>query len=498
MKVIGFDLGASSGKVQVGDFNGEILSTETVHRFQNRQLNIGGNLYWNLQGIYLNLIEGIRKALVAAPDAGSIGIDTYCNDFGILGPMGDLISQIRCYRDPRGTRCADTTYGKISQEELYQMTGNQNADFNTIMQLSAMMEEGEGELLSPKNTLVLLPDLLGYFLTDMKVAEFTVSSVTQLFSYQTQDWHDEILKRMGIPRALFPKIVSSGTRLGRISSNAADQIGVDFLEVVSVCSHDTASAVAALPSNQRDVAYISSGTWSLVGAELDHPIISQEAFELNFAMEGCAEGRWRINRNVMGLWIIQECRMDWIRQGMEYSFEELVALAEVEQTFRSLIDPDDRMFYSSGNMVFKVRSYCEKTRQKVPETPGQVIRCVEESLAMRYRWALEHLERITEHHYSNIYILGGGGNDRLLNQLTASACNRLVYVGPKEAALVGNMLMQLTCYGETSNLREGRELVLRSAEISTYEPRDVSIWDEVYGYWCDLVHIEGSAKHSVK
>lgn len=483
MKLIAFDLGASSGKMQLGTFDGERLAAHVIHRFPNRQIDLGGDLYWNLHGIYENLAAGIRKAYAEESGITSIGMDTYCNDFGILGPRGDLLTQMRCYRDPRGARCAEKTYTKISRRELHRMTGNQNAPFNTVMQLSAMIEEGEGSLISGGNTLLLLPDLLGYLLTGERCSEFTVSSVTQMMDYQTGDWHEDILGRLGIPRSVLPPIVPSATRLGFLTAHATEMFGAPGLEVVAVCGHDTASAVAALPTNRVDAAFISSGTWSLVGAELDAPLISEEAFAYNFAMEGCAGGRWRMLRNVMGLWLTQECRLEWLRQGHDYSFEELEQLARAEVPFRCLIDPDDDAFYDPGNMPARIARRCADTGQPMPQTPGQTVRCITESLALKYRWVIEHLESVTKRQYVSIHILGGGGKDTLLDQMTADACNRPVYAGPDEAALTGNMLLQLIAHGALSNLTQGREVVARSCDIKLFEPRDTTHWDEVYSSW---------------
>lgn len=489
MKAIAFDLGASSGKMQLGTFNGATLSTETIYRFPNRQTELCGSLYWNLPGIYENLLEGIRLAGAADPAVKSIGIDTFCNDFAVLGPQGDLLTQMRCYRDPRAARCQERVYAKVSRRKLHQMTGNQCAPFNTAMQLAAMALEGEGFLLDAKNTMLLLPDLLGYFLTGEKRSEYTVSSVTQLFNCQTGGWHGEILRRLGIPHDFLPPIIPSATQLGPLTPRAADITGCAGLEVVSVCGHDTASAVAALPTNRKDAAFISSGTWSLVGVELDAPIISDLAFQWNFALEGGADKRWRLSKNVMGLWLVQECRLDYRRQGQDYSYDDLEKLARREKPFRSLIDPDDGAFYAPGGMTKKIAARCAETGQPVPESPGQMIRCIAESLALKYRWALERLEQITGRAFGRIHILGGGGQDALLDQMTASACGREVYVGPVEAALTGNLLMQLYAYGCIGSLEQGRDLVARSCRIKTFTPENTALWNQVYQTWRGLFHL---------
>lgn len=493
MKAIAFDLGASSGKMLLGEFDGETLSARTVHRFENRQISLGGDLYWNLLGIYENLTEGIRRACALGRDVVSVGLDTYSNDFAFVGPRGDVVSQMRCYRDPRAARCAEGIYAKISRRELHMLTGNQNALFNTVMQLAAMAEEGERYLFSEGNTMLLLPDLLGYLLTGEKRSEYTISSVTQMFDYRTGGWSEEILGRLGIPRTILPPITPSGAVLGRFTARAAADFGTPAMDVVSVCEHDTASAVAALPTNRPDVAFISSGTWSLVGVELDEPVVSDETFRYNFALEGGVDGRYRLLKNVMGLWLAQECRLDWRRRGEEYGYDDLERLARAGSPFRSLIDPDDGRFYEPGEMTSKIACYCADTGQPVPETPGQFIRCIDESLALKYRWTLIRLERIIGRPLRAIHILGGGSRDGLLDQYTADACGRPVYAGPDEAALTGNLLLQLRAYGEVSSLTQARELSARSCRITTYEPCGGTAWDDAYGRFLALLGKTGGA-----
>lgn len=480
MKNIAFDLGGSGGKMVLGEYTGDTLTMHPLHRFKNRQINLNNSLYWNFMGIYENLLEGISKAYAQSPDVKSVGIDSFSNDFGFIDPNGVLISQVHCYRDPRTLREEDKIYAKLSKEQLYQMTGNQNALFNTAMQLAAMVEEGKGYFFENGNTMLLLPDLLGYFLTRQKRAEYSIASVTQMFDFKTTDWNPKILDAFGINKDMLPPIASSGTVLGSFTKEMQEQLGIGEMQVVSVCGHDTASAVASLPTNKKDVAFISSGTWSLFGTEVDAPIITDQTFRGNFANEGGAENRCRLLKNIMGLWLVQECRHTYALQGQDYSYDDLEQLARREAPFRSLIDPDDDLFYMPGNMPKKIALKCAQTGQPMPETPGQTIRCIIESLALKYRWALDQIEGIVGKELKEIYILGGGGQDNMLNQYTANACNRPVFAGPTEAALCGNLLMQLYAYGEIGSLREGRDLIARSFTLKSFEPTDVALWNEAF------------------
>lgn len=488
MKYIAFDLGASSGKMMLGDFDGKRLHTDAIHRFPNSQISANGCLYWNFLGIYQHLEKGLRIGFEQAEgNVAGLGIDAFCNDFGLVGKNGDIINQMHCYRDERTQRSREEIYRIISQEELHGLTGCQNALFNTVIQLAAMRQQGDGYLLEQCDTLLHLPDLLTYMLTGVKKSEYTISSVTQMFDYLSNTWHDGILKRFGIPRSILAPVIESGTIVGTITTDAQRDIGIGSLDVVAVGEHDTASAVAALPGFGKNPAYISSGTWSLMGVEVSEVTTNSDTLKYNIAFEGGVEHRYRMLKNVMGLWLLQECRREYQRMGKEYSFGELAAEAASAQPFRSLIDPDWESFYSPGNMTGKIRQFCQITDQPVPETAGEFIRAIEESLALKYRWVLEILEKISGKKIDCIHILGGGGQDRLLDQLTANACQRPVYVGPFEAALTGNFLMQMKAKGEINGIVQGREIVRGSFEIETFEPSKAWIWEEKYQYFKSLL-----------
>lgn len=489
MKHIAFDLGGSGGKMAIGERKGDRLTFEEAYRFDNRQIAVRGDLFWNIFGIFENLQCGLRLATAKVKDCVSVGIDSFCNDFGIVDEHGTLLTQIHCYRDPRAAKHQNFVYEKISKEKLHRLTGNQNAPFNTVMQLGALRAQGKDWLLSPEHKLLLLPDLLGYWLTGQMRTEYCNASVTQILSPFTGDWSSEILNALGIGRGLFAPIIQPGNRLGAITSDHCRELGASGLEVVSICSHDTASAVAALPTTETDVAFISSGTWSLVGTEIPKPFTTRSTLNGNFAIEGGAEKGSRMLKNVMGLWLLQECRHSFATQGNPLSYARLSELAEAEPPFRSLIDPDEPDFYMPGNMPEKIAQCCRRTGQPEPLTPGQYVRCILESLALKYRWVVEKLEEINDKPLRTIHILGGGGQNALLNQFTANACARRVRVGPTEAALWGNLLMQMKAYGEISNLTEGRQLLSRNCVLGEYMPQGTDVWDSQYKRMLKLFNI---------
>lgn len=489
MKYLGFDLGASSGKMMLGELDGQILRTKVVHRFPNRQILAAGGLYWDILNIYWNLKNGIEKAVYESGEKEiSLGVDSFCNDFGLLDKEGRLVNQVYCYRDERTKRKEKEIYSKVSKKELYMETGSQSALFNTVIQMAAMVEEGEGYLLDRCRHALLIPDLLAYFLTGEMHTEYTLASVTQMLDWKTRSWHKGIMKRLGIREDIFPEVIPSGTDAGVLDKEKNPEFANISLHVVSVCGHDTASAVAALPTVKEHVAYISSGTWSIVGTEVERPILTEEAFRYNIAFEGGVDYRYRMIKNVMGLWVLQECERDYERQTRrECSFAYTAQEAKKAAMLKFLIDPDDVCFYMPGNMLEKVAKYCEKTGQGRPETFGEIARTVMESLAMKYRYVLEKMEEILGYRLEEIYILGGGGQNRILSQFTADACGRLVYTGPYEAGLAGNLIVQMRGLGEIATLKEGRQIIRDSFDITEFVPEKCELWEEKYSQFKRLL-----------
>lgn len=478
MNMVAFDLGGSGGKLLLGRFDGKTLRVENLRRFDNRPAAMGGGLYWDIIDIYRQLCLGLRGAGAAA-DIHSLGIDSFSNDFGLISRSGELLSQVRCYRDDRTVRYGERIYRRMSPRRLYELTGNQNARFNTLMQLGAMVEAGQGYLLEGAHKLLFTPDLLIHFLTGETVAEYTMASVSQLFRFADGDWCGEILAAFGLRRELFGTLTMPGDQVGGLRPGLGEELGLGNPRVISVCEHDTASAYLAAVCG-GDTAIISSGTWALMGCEVPAPVICGEGLRHNVANEGGYPGHHRLLRNVMGSWIIQEIRADCRAAGEDYTFAQLEAAAEQAPAFAFPIDVDDGRFFSPGAMRKKIRGYCRERYGKAPDTVGGLARCVCEGLAMKYRWTLDILERLTGKTLPTVNIVGGGARDSLLCRFTAAACGRPVAAGPEEATGLGNLLVQLIAAGELSGIAQGRRMLAESFPVRWYQPEDTARWEEEY------------------
>jgi sugar (pentulose or hexulose) kinase len=485
MKYLAFDLGASSGKLIEGSFDGRKISLSEIIRFENSAVPISGGLYWEITGIYRNLLLGLQKAAVRGPYY-SIGLDTFANDFGFIDRQGELLTPVRCYRDDRTVRHASYVYDRVSRHRLYELTGNQNARFNTLMELGAMEAAGQGWILDHAFKLLFTPDLLAYFLCGEAAAEYTIASVSQFFSFTEQDFCAEIMEAFNLRRDLFGPIAMPGTEIGNIRPRMIQEQGLPSCKVLAVCEHDTGSAYLASPLNSKDALLISSGTWALMGCELEAPLITEEAYGYNIANEGGYPGHHRFLRNVMGSWIIQEIRSDYRAKGRDYSYAELEHEAEKAKPFAYFIDVDDDLFFSPGNLSGKIRDTCMKRYGSAPDDVGSLVRCVYESIAMKYRRNLELIEKVSGKKLQAINALGGGSTDGLMCRFTANACNRPLEAGPDEATVLGNIMVQLIAAGEIDSVEQGRDLVAASFPPVRYEPRDIASWDEEYHRYCGL------------
>jgi sugar (pentulose or hexulose) kinase len=479
VNLLAFDLGGSGGKLLQGRFDGERIGLSEIARFENRPVRLGGGLYWDMIGICRFLLESLQKAS-ALSEIHSLGIDSFSNDFGLLDRAGELLSPVRCYRDERTVRHSGYIYSRISPRRLYEITGNQNARFNTLMQLGAIRGAGQGWLLDNADKCLFVPDLLTFFLTGEKTAEYTIASVSQLFSFERRDFSEELLGLLRLRRELFGPVSMPGAGIGTITETLAREQGLSRFKVVSICEHDTASAYIASPLNRKDRVIISSGTWSLMGCELEAPLLCEEGFRHNFANEGSYPGHHRFLRNVMGSWIIQEIMADYHAKGRNYSYADMEREAETAAPFAFFINVDDDMFFSPGGMPDKIRQVCRERYGKAPEEPGPLLRCVYESLAMKYRYTLDLLKRITGRTFSIINIVGGGARDSLLCRFTADACNCPVAAGPQEATALGNLLVQLVAAGELSSIEQGRAMMAVSFPPLQYEPLNAGLWEAQY------------------
>lgn len=391
------------------------------------------------------------------------------------------------YRDTRTDGMYEKAFELVSKEEMYKTTGIAFNWFNTVFQLLSAKLSDDVTLANAK-TLLFVPDLLNYFLTGKKRMEYTIASTSQLIDPETHELAEDMLKKLGIPTDIFPEIIYPGETVGTIKPELAEELGIGEVPVIAVASHDTGSAVASVPVvNEKDFIYISSGTWSLMGVELEKPNLSDEALAHNFTNEGGVNKTIRFLKNIMGLWLIQESRRQWDREGELLSFDELERQANEATPFASLIDPDYPAFQTPGNMPKRIREYCEKTGQKVPQTKGEVIRCVAESLAFKYRATIEGMEAVNNAKYNTIHIVGGGIKDKMICRFTANATKRVVETGPIEATSLGNVLVQAMAAGAIKDISEGRQVIKNSFDITKYEPTDSDVWDKAYDKWKNLI-----------
>ena len=475
---LAMDLGAESGRAVLGRFDGGRMSFEEIHRFPNTPVKLPDGLHWDALRIFSEVKAGIGRAVERAGEIESLGVDSWGVDFGLLDRDGALISNPYYYRDPRTQVTEELAFGRMAKVEIYGVTGVQFMPINTLNQLLACKGS---PLLEAAETLQMVPDLIGYWLTGEKTWEFTIASTTQLLDTRSGGWARELMEMLGIPGRLFGEISAPGTKVGGLLYGVTGETGPEGTGVVSVASHDTASAVVAVPADGEDFAYISSGTWSLVGLELPEPVVTAEGMRANFTNEGGFGGTTRFLKNVTGLWLLQECRRIWAREGHEYSYEELARLAAGAPALGPLVDPDHQMFLSQGDMPGRIRRFCEATNQQPPEHPGPVARCVLESLALKYRWVLEKAGEITGRRARVIHAVGGGIQNELLCQLTADATGLPVRAGPVESTAMGNLLVQAYAGGYLGSLYEMRGVVRRSVEVRDYEPQDAAgEWDEAY------------------
>jgi sugar (pentulose or hexulose) kinase len=483
---LAFDLGGSGGRLVRGFFDGRCLELEAVHSFDNEAVAVDDCLYWDLFGIYRELKAGIGKAAASSAAASlaevprSIGFDSFSNDFAFIDRRGELLTPLRCYRDGRTERHKKAIYARMPPQRLYEITGNQPAPFNTLMQLAAMREAGQGHILDNAYKMLFTPDLLVHFLTGEAATEYTMASVSQLCDLGSRSWSPEILSAFALRRDMLCDIVQPGTIIGRTRRSCDAELGLSALTVVAACEHDTASAFLAATS-EGDRAIISSGTWSLVGTEVGSPILAESGYRHNIANEGGFGGRQRLLRNVMGLWIIQELRRQDCGQGKQWSFAELEEAAANASPFAHSIDPDNPDFYAPADMAATIARHCLERTGKAPATMGETVRCVLESLAFKYRWAMEKIEELTGRPMRAVNIVGGGSNNRLLCQFTANASGLPVLAGPSDASALGNILVQLLADRQISGIEEGKRLIADSFPIAAYAPAGIDAWNERYG-----------------
>lgn len=477
-RVLAFDFGASSGRAIIGCFDGDKITLEEVHRFSNDPVSVGGTVYWDVLRLFYEIKQGIIKAKIAG-GFDSIGIDTWGVDFGLIDSEGKLMENPVHYRDARTVGLVDEAFKTMPKEKLYGITGIQFMELNTLFQLISL-KKYRPWMLERADKMLFMPDLFGYMLTGKMCAEYSIASTSQLIDLDKRTWSKEILDAFGIKESVFAPLVQPGTVLGELSKEVCEECGVDPVPVISVCGHDTQSAITSVPCEDGDFAFLSSGTWSLFGTELDKPIVNGTSMNINITNEGGFDGSTGFLKNIIGLWLIQESRRQWKREGKEYSYADLEKLALAAEPFKCFIDPDAPEFVPHGNIPERVREFCRKTGQYVPETVGEIMRCIYESLAMKYRLTFEKLRECTERDYPVIHVIGGGTKDGLLCQMTANSCDRTVKAGPIEATVMGNVAVQLMSDGSVKNIGQARKIVANSSELKTFEPKDTDKWAGAY------------------
>lgn len=466
--VLAIDLGAESGRVMRVGFDGERFSLEEMHRFRNLPIETPDTLYWNAPRLWYDIQTGIHQGLRQGQIA-SMGVTSWGVDFALLDARGHLIDNPVHYRDGRTNGMVEWVFDRVPARLVFERTGIQLMSINTLFQL-ASLKRADSPALALAHKLLTIPSLFTYWLSGAQVSEFTHVTTTQCYNPRAQAWDTETLGTLGIPTEILPEVVQPGTRIGAYRG----------VPVIAATSHDTASAVVAVPATTPDYAYLSSGTWSLFGLEVPQPIINDAAFAAAITNEGGAYGTYRLLQNVMGLWLAQQSRATWAAEGKQYSYDELVKLAEAAESFRSLVDPNDARFLEPGDMPQRIRDICRETGQPIPENEGQVMRCIFESLALRYRLVLDRLVGLNGRRVDDLHIVGGGSRNKLLNQMTANATGRRVIAGPVEGTALGTAIVQFITLGEIASIDEARAILSRSAETTIYEPQETAAYESAY------------------
>jgi rhamnulokinase len=489
--LLAMDLGAESGRAILGTLDDGKLALAEIHRFPNVPVRLPDGLHWDILRLWTDIKDALALAIRKhGKPALSIGVDTWGVDFGLVDRHGALIGNPYHYRDNRTDGMMDEAFRRMPREKIFELTGIQFMQLNTLYQLLAMVI-GKSPALDSAETFLTIPDLLNYWLTGQIACEFSNATTTQCYDPRQRDWSAPLLDALNIPRRIFPKIIMPGTLLGTLLGallpHVADEVGAQVMVIAPAC-HDTGSAVAAVPARNRDFAWISSGTWSIMGAELREPVITTASLQYNFTNEGGVGGTFRFSKNITGLWLVQECRRAWAREGNELSYDALTEMAARARPFCTVIDVDDTDFLKPGDMPARIRTYCERTGQKSPESQGEFIRCALEGIALKYRYVLEHLEEMIGHRLEPIHIVGGGTQNRLLSQFTADATGRSVITGPVEATAIGNIMVQAIALGYIHSLTDARAIIANSFETSAFEPGNRAGWDEAYARLLELLN----------
>lgn len=481
-----FDLGATSGRSILGTLSGGRLTLKELTRFPNKIISVHGRYYWDILALYDALKDGLREASALGVKIDAVGIDTWGVDFVCIGKDGSVLGQPRSYRDPYTDGAPEEYFKSIPKEEVYSLTGIQIMNFNSLFQLYASHRDGYSVVESTAQIL-FMPDALSYLLTGNKVCEYTIASTSQLINAYTKRIEPTLLKAAGVSPDVVLPVVMPGQKVGDILDSVARECGLAKTPVIAVAGHDTASAVVAVPAENERFAYLSSGTWSLMGIEVPEPIINEQSRAMNFTNEGGADGSIRFLKNITGMWLLEQCRKEWEHQGRKYTYEQITSMAESAEVFRSLVDPDHPSFANPVCMTDAIAAYCKNTGQAVPQTDAQFVRAIFESLALKYRCVLDSLQRVAPFRIEKLHIIGGGSQNHLLNQFTANAIGMDVAAGPSEATAIGNILMQAKGIGILDTLDQMRQIVRDSVPLTVFCPKDTAMWEEAYSNYTKLI-----------
>jgi rhamnulokinase len=482
---LAFDLGAESGRTVLGRLSGGRLYIQELTRFPNAPVHVFSHQHWNVYGLFEEIKNGIRAGSVQAGERlESMAVDTWGVDFGLLAGDGTILGLPYAYRDDRTAGVMEGFFNQMPREDIYERTGIQFLPFNSLFQLFATARDNPG-LLERADALLFMPDLFTFFLTGEKASEFTIASTSQILDLKLQTWDEAILSALGLSARIMPDVLAPGTMIGTLLPSVSAETGMQEVPVVATASHDTAAAVAAIPASGDDWAYISSGTWSLMGVELPSPLISPRTLAANFTNEGGVAGTIRFLKNISGLWLLQQCRKEW-SGNMDLSYDELTRMASEAPPFQVFVDPDDRDFLNPTSMSEAIRNYCLRTGQVPPPSAAGTVRCILESLAFRYRQTLDQIRVLTAKEVKRIHVIGGGSRNDLLCRFTAEATGSTILAGPAEATATGNIMVQALALGHVGSLSEIRAIVRNSVKVRTYRPSGRSDWDHAYMRFRDI------------
>ena len=475
------DLGATSGRTILGTLADGKLEQEELTRFPNNLIETGGHFYWDIYALYLEMIKGLQIVGKRGIDLSSIGIDTWGVDFVFIGDDDAILRNPMAYRDPHTFGAMEEYLSHVvPQREVYDITGIQFMNFNSLFQLYAMRKANNSAMQHCKKVL-FMPDALSWMLTGEAVCEYTIASTSQMLDPRTGDLSEKLIESVGMKRSQFGRMVQPGTQIGVLTEEVQKMTGLGAVPVIAVAGHDTGSAVAAVPAKDKHFAYLSSGTWSLMGIETQDAIINDRSYELNFTNEGGIEGTTRFLKNICGMWLYERCRKEWPEEVRQLSHPELQGSAMQVEAFRSIINPDDKAFANPPSMIEAIQQYCRETKQAVPETPAEICRCIFDSLALRYRQVFGWLKEFADFNLTVLHVIGGGSLNKYLTQFTADACGVEVLAGPQECTAIGNMMLQAKASGDVSDIWAMRQIIANSVEMVPYHPAgDKAAWDKAY------------------